>query len=203
MTTVKILTILAALAMLQSGIMLIEACPLPQQNCSIVQYLDSGRTMFNINVHVGHSEAPQLINGANTFPGFIRLDYFEADDCNDCSSIAPCYYDDLARSAQSAQTCVEGLGVSLPDNRTDTLLPSCPWKYTCDYEKNRIPQYIWKAECESESNNATLIYYPVPVLKPRNASVNVSNPFIEGNTWRWEMEDVPVACICREVYRTN
>ena len=63
------------------------------------------------------------------------------------------------------------------------------WKYTCDYNKNRLPLYMWKAECNSATSET--IYYPVPVLK-RDDSCNPQP------TWQLVMEKVPVACVCKK-----
>ena len=63
------------------------------------------------------------------------------------------------------------------------------WKYTCDYNKNRLPLYMWKAECNSATSET--IHYPVPVLK-RDDSCNPQP------TWQLVMEKVPVACVCKE-----
>jgi hypothetical protein len=57
------------------------------------------------------------------------------------------------------------------------------WTYECDYDKNRLPLYIWKASCGRKSQ----IYYPVPVLKRSNAC----NP---QPTWQLVMEKIPVGC---------
>jgi hypothetical protein len=63
----------------------------------------------------------------------------------------------------------------------------CTWTYECDYDKNRLPLYIWRASCGSESQT---IYYPVPVLKRSDAC----NP---QPTWQLVMEKVPVGCRCQ------
>ena len=63
---------------------------------------------------------------------------------------------------------------------------ACSWDYQCDYDQNRLPLYIWRASCSSESQT---IYYPVPVLKRRDAC----NP---QPTWQLVMEKVPVGCKC-------
>ena len=63
---------------------------------------------------------------------------------------------------------------------------ACSWDYQCDYDQNRLPLYIWRASCSSESQT---IYYPVPVLKRRDAC----NP---QQTWQLVMEKVPVGCKC-------
>ena len=63
---------------------------------------------------------------------------------------------------------------------------ACSWYYQCDYDQNRLPLYIWRASCSSESQT---IYYPVPVLKRRDAC-NLQP------TWQLIMEKVPVGCKC-------
>ena len=64
---------------------------------------------------------------------------------------------------------------------------ACFWYYQCDYNQNRLPLYIWRASCSSESQT---IYYPVPVLKRRDAC----NP---QQTWQLLMEKVAVGCKCQ------
>ena len=64
---------------------------------------------------------------------------------------------------------------------------ACSWDYQCDYDQNRLPLYIWRASCSSKSQT---IYYPVPVLKRRDAC----NP---QPTWQLVMEKVPVGCKCQ------
>ena len=64
---------------------------------------------------------------------------------------------------------------------------ACSWTYRCDYDQNRLPLYIWRASCSSESQT---IYYPVPVLKRRDAC-NLQP------TWQLVMEKVPVGCKCQ------
>ena len=188
---------LATLATLQSATMVTEGCPLPRENCTLVNYLSSGTTEFNINIDVHSGQAPQFINGPSTFSRNTGLEY-RPDMCTNCSALAPCYDSFHSSEARSTQTCVEGLGIALPNNRAGRLIPSCPWRYTCDYEENRIPQYLWRAECESSARNATLAYYSVPILKPKY-DVSESNPFTDINTWKWEMQKVPVACVCQEL----
>ena len=63
---------------------------------------------------------------------------------------------------------------------------ACSWDYQCDYDQNRLPLYMWRASCSSESQT---IYYPVPVLKRRDACS--LQPI-----WQLVMEKVPVGCKC-------
>ena len=63
---------------------------------------------------------------------------------------------------------------------------ACSWTYQCDYDQKRLPLYIWRASCSSESQT---IYYPVPVLKRRDTCS--LQP-----TWQLVMEKVPVGCKC-------
>jgi hypothetical protein len=50
----------------------------------------------------------------------------------------------------------------------------CPWRYECDYDKNRIPQYMWKARCfDSGDYTSRPVSYRVPTLKLDN----ICNPF--------------------------
>ena len=70
---------------------------------------------------------------------------------------------------------------------TEFLKVNKAWNYICDYNKNRIPLYLWKASCNKTISET--IYYPVPVLK-RNDSCNPQP------TWQLVMEKVPVGCSC-------
>ena len=64
----------------------------------------------------------------------------------------------------------------------------CPWTYyNCDYDQNRIPQYLWRADCDSATSET--VYYPVPVLKCDNC-----NPLSQ---FELVIEKVPVACACK------
>ena len=65
---------------------------------------------------------------------------------------------------------------------------ACSWDYQCDYDQNRLPLYMWRASCSR--NESQTIYYPVPVLKRRDAC----NP---QPTWQLVMEKVPVGCKCQ------
>ena len=63
----------------------------------------------------------------------------------------------------------------------------CPWTYQCDYNQNRIPQYLWRADCNSTTS--VTVHYPVPVLKRESC-----NPLSQ---WQLVIEDTPVACACK------
>ena len=63
-----------------------------------------------------------------------------------------------------------------------------PWSYACDYNQNRIPQYLWKAECDDQS---VTVHYRVPVLK--RESCNTQSP------WQLVIERVPVACASKNL----
>ena len=64
---------------------------------------------------------------------------------------------------------------------------TCSWTYQCDYDKNRLPLYLWRASCDSSTSET--IYYTVPVLKCSDSC----NP---QPTWQLVMEKVPVGCSC-------
>ena len=67
---------------------------------------------------------------------------------------------------------------------------ACSWDYQCDYDKNRLPLYIWRVSCSSKSQT---IYYPVPVLKCKDAC-NLHS------IWQLVMEKVPVVCKCKKIF---
>ena len=76
----------------------------------------------------------------------------------------------------------------------DYRVSSCPWGYRCDYDPQRIPQYLHHAKCLPTVHNSRLVSYPVPVLRMVQPN---SDPLHSTNTtWRWEMEVIPVGCIC-------
>ena len=59
----------------------------------------------------------------------------------------------------------------------------CPWKYICDYQENRYPQYILQAECKRQHESTcdsdspkqcTPIAAVVPVVVPVSIGVNDS-----------------------------
>ena len=65
---------------------------------------------------------------------------------------------------------------------------SCTWTYECDYNKNRIPQYLWMAQCNTTTSET--VHYPVPVLTRQDSC----NP---QSTWQLTIEELPVACACK------
>ncbi len=80
----------------------------------------------------------------------------------------------------------------------------CGFEYHCDYNRNRIPQYIWRAECLPTVSGveAIPVYYKVPVLEMRD-NIQDCNPFGEGANfggWMWTQLEVPVACTCRDSF---
>ena len=73
----------------------------------------------------------------------------------------------------------------------DKIKKECTWTYQCDYDQNRIPQYLWKADCNSATFET--IYYPVPVLK----YYFTCNPLAGSSKWTLVIEKVPVSCACK------
>ena len=81
----------------------------------------------------------------------------------------------------------------------DYVSSSCPLKYNCDYDPQRIPQYLYHAECLETLNHSRLVYYPIPVLKTVEPSCDALHS--TNTTWRWEMQVIPVACVCETPVR--
>lgn len=123
-------------------------------------------------------------------------------------------YRRLPRNCNSSSVCGCNLTYSSHYDRLYGT-PLCSWSYTCNYDRNRIPQYLWQADCSRSSPPAELtasatsdcecpryecepIHYKIPVLtlgsNPRNC-----NPFsLQDPDWSWRLDEVPVACSCNK-----
>lgn len=71
------------------------------------------------------------------------------------------------------------------------------WHYVCDYDPQRIPQYLYHAECNERLQTTsgpppTEVLYRIPVLRTETPSCDPHN----STAWKWEMQVVSVACVC-------
>ena len=168
MTTIKLTaTITVLLATAICGL-LAEACPLGsspncEQECQAYKEAEAVTSPVYLNVNATLSN---FLNNPDEFNQKLGTDY-EKDSISGVQGQA-CY------AASNAEVgCKEYIEVD----------GACSWTYQCDYDKNRLPLYIWRASCGNDSE----IIYPVPVLK-RSDSCNPQP------TWQLVMEKVPVGC---------
>ena len=154
---------------------MINACPLTAGECreECYAYLVAKNTTSDVPLNV-EAALSDFLNHPDQFNRKIGTDY-EEDSIPGISEA--CYSESNAEVG-----CKEFLEVK-GTNCTGS------WKYECDYDKNRLPLYIWRASCNTTTSET--IYYPVPVLK-RNDSCN---PF---SSWQLVMEKVPVWCSCKQ-----
>ena len=147
----------------------IKACPLVASNCTqeCQAYNDAKAAISPVYLNV-NATLSDFTNTPDEFNQNLGTDY-ETDSIRGIGQA--CY-----KKSNQEVGCREIMEVE----------GTCSWKYQCDYDKNRLPLYIWRAYCGSESQT---IYYPVPVLKRRDAC----NP---QSTWQLVMEKVPVGCKC-------
>ena len=148
-----------------------KACPLPSnctrdQECQAYNDAKAATKPVYLNVNATLSD---FTNTPDEFNQKLGTDY-ETDGLPNISGQA-CYK--LSNQEVGCKELMEVRGAA------------CSWTYQCDYDQNRLPLYIWRASCgESQT-----IYYPVPVLKRRDACS--LHP-----TWQLVMEKVPVGCKC-------
>ena len=182
------------LLFLQGMLLTSWACPTLNGNsnsceeCSVYDYViheTSVDTMF-LNVNITTHE---IINEIKDFKNVLTHGtptFFGLDERLPGTD-PPCYFD---RSPGVSRT---GCGQEIIVNSTVDGSLLCPWKYECDYDKNRIPQYLWKARCfGSAEHTSSPVSYRVPVLKLNN----ICNPFQTNMSWKLQIIDVPVACVC-------
>ena len=162
--TVLLATVLCAM------LMTAKACPLPsncsQDQCQAYKDAKAATSPMYLNVNATLND---FTNTPDEFNQKLGTDY-ELDSIEGTGQA--CYK--LTNQEKGCREIMEVEG------------GNCSWIYLCDYDDNRLPLYIWRASCSSESQT---IYYPVPVLKRRNAC----NP---QPTWQLFMEKVPVGCKC-------
>lgn len=169
------------------------ACPTSNGNgsdcetCAVYDYVvreTSPNMFFNVNI-----TTHDIINDIKDFTSAVLAGgspKYSGEEEKIPGTDAPCYLD----KTTAPRT---GCGQQIVVNTTEDGSLLCPWKYECDYDKNRIPQYLWKAKClNSTEHSSRVITYRVPVLKLNN----VCNPFLTNMSWKLEITEVPVACTC-------
>ena len=153
---------------------MIKACPLIgecREECYAYQVAKNtiGDSFLNVETVLR-----DFTNIPNEFNDKIGQDYHE-DRISGNSTGEACY------QANANLGCTEVFKVAGT---------SCTgqWTYQCDYDKNRLPLYLWRALCNETTSDT--VYYTVPVLK-RNDSCNPQP------RWQLVMEKVPVGCTCK------
>ncbi len=173
------------------------ACPLQNgdnsnicEECSVYDYViheTSVDTMFlnvNITTHKIFNEVKFLMDILKD--GTPNMDFYGQKEARPGSD-PPCHSDRVPGVART------GCAFDVAVNTTSDGSLLCPWRYECDYDKNRIPQYMWRARCfDSGDYTSRPVSYRVPTLKLDN----ICNPFQTNMSWRLEIVDVPVACVC-------
>ena len=185
---------LTILLFLQGTLLTSWACPTLNgvdsntcDECSVYDYViyeTSVNTMFlNVNITIKEmtNEIKEfksvLTHGSPTFYGREER----------TTTSPPCYFSRVSGTSRT------GCGQEIKVNTTSDGSLLCPWTYECDYDKNRIPQYLWKAVCYSSGQYPSRpISYRVPTLRLDNTC----NPFQSNTSWKLKFEDVPVACVC-------
>jgi len=176
-----------------------SACPLmgDHQSCSPVNDLTVRNALqqSNVKVHLTVSATlGDLLNNAGRFRWFHDIVPLYGETCN----------------SNGADVC----SCNLTRQSTTYGTPLCSWNYMCHYNRNRIPQYLWQADCPNSSPpteltsgrtadcqectvyECTPIYYKIPVLTLESNPQNC-NPFsLQEAVWSWELKEVPVACSC-------
>ena len=184
------------LIFLQAALLTSKACPTSNGNtdscetCDVYDYVMnqlSSTTMF-LNINISRYD---VINDIKAFKGPVLSKatpkYYGMEERLPETN-PPCYFD-----VGNSGTLRTGCGQEIVVNGTEDGSLLCPWKYDCDYDKNRIPQYLWRARClNSTEYSSRQISYRVPVLKLDN----FCNPFLTGMSWRLQVIEVPVACVC-------
>ena len=168
MPTCSIITSTLAV-LLVAAILTTNACPLTnncQQECHAYKEAKNATSPAYLNVNATLSD---FLNNPDEFNQKLGTDY-EEDSISGVQGEA-CYAESNAEVG-----CKEIMEID----------EARSWTYQCDYDKNRLPLYIWRASCGNDSE----IIYPVPVLK-RSDSCNPQP------TWQLVMEKVPVGCSCR------
>lgn len=202
-----LLRIATSLAFACQLLMTAVACPTPAgcastTNCATIDYLNNLQTPPEISASLNPQQiinpaiSTSSLNGFNTFKTFSEDDFnqdheIELEDELITSSNASCLLDN-----QQGEQCK----YKLIATRSDPLL--CGWEYYCDYKKNRVPQYIWRAQCipSRQPNTQSIpVYYKIPILELQESSnPGNCNPFENSNqgVWEWKQLEVAVACTC-------
>ena len=176
-----------------------SACPLTgNQSCSLVDDLTVRNTLQESSMKVRLAVSAtlgDLLNNAGRFRRFHNVPLYQ-ENCNSNGS-------DVCGCNLTRQPRIEGT-------------PLCSWDYKCDYNRNRIPQYLWQADCSNSSPpteltsgatagctectvyECTPIYYKIPVLTLQlDSNPQNCNPFsLQEAIWLWELKEIPIACSC-------
>lgn len=176
-----------------------SACPLMDDlSCSPVSDFTVHSTVkdSNTKIHLAiNATLGDLLNNVDTYKFFRGNDLLYTETPATCNS-----------------SLVNGCNLTEPALVKDK--PICSWNYTSDYNRNRIPQYLWHADCSHSSPppelvtraredcrnrteyKCTSVYYKIPVLTLDSNTQNC-NPFsIQDAIWSWKLEEIPVSCAC-------
>jgi len=171
---------------LLSGIY-VRACPLPScanvTNCEVNDYLTTfSGARVRLDTVVKLSDVINPAFSTDTLSGFLP---FSQPDYNLIEQpIAPdsCQLD-------NQQQC--GFKVTAVETQ-------CGFEYQCDYDRNRVPQHLWRAVCTHAPPGlrSIPIYYKLPIMELTGNEPNC-NPFTNSlGTWTWRTIEFPVACTC-------
>lgn len=172
---------------------LLQACPLPANasctECQLLRYIQLNRSrQLNISLNVAIDLALSQ-NTADNFQETINSDDRHDSisfELNQRDSVESCLLVDDPNAGSPCTHDFQKTGAGL----------SCKWNYTCDYNPNRFPQYLWKAEC---MGSAHPIFYQIPTLTLENKSGSDCLPFTGTQTvYKWGLEKVAVACSCTD-----
>ena len=174
-----------------------SACPvMGDLSCSPVSDFTVHNTVkdSNTKLHLAvNATLGDLLNNVDTYR------FFNGNDL---------LYEEMPDSCNSS--LVNGCNLTLPAIPLQGI-PICSWNYTSDYNRNRIPQYLWHADCSHSLPppglrgtrvdceayyECTPVYYKIPVLTLDSNTQNC-NPFsIQDAIWTWRLEEVPISCAC-------
>ena len=174
-----------------------HSCPLSSggttdcqdHECEAYWYAKDARTPMYLSINATLSE---LTNELDTFRNSLHnTGLYPSEESKDSPHVS-CTAE--RRDDLTYEGCTQYFGIESYVNVDDEYFSgardlACPWTFQCDYNQNRIPQYLWRAECNATT--AIAVNYRVPVLK--RESCNSLSP------WKLVMEEVPVACTCKKL----
>ncbi len=153
--------------------------------CSILLPLEEN--VVNLGLRVNLANAVNLgysfVDVANSHGGDSY--FFALSQIN--NSIADCYAgeSDFASSKPCTHT-LDMVGQSQSQ---------CRWGYLCDYSPTRLPQFLWRADCPTDSQP---IIYRIPVLEALGETYSGCVPFRNPNvSYALRFELLSVGCSCR------
>lgn len=181
------------------------ACPTPlcdrTTNCELFDYI-SDNYEEKVDLMVSIPELNRIYNpSARIMPfqqGFMNFDEAIQLSYDLVEKHIGNLTDDCLHDNQGEQCSHKIVARPLPN--ADAANLSCGFEYLCDYDRNRIPQLIWKAQCLPTQNGIKSfpIYYKLPILK-LSGNNGGCNPFSDRmylEAWDWTQIEVPVACTC-------